>query len=107
VLLPALRARLPLLTFEHARYVPSTRTGPAYYLRCMIARTLLEDRLPDGAVPIVYLPGVGKAELRAVEECPRALQPLAELQYRGVLWTHRNGRDWTVAGFLVVGRTPP
>jgi len=100
VLLPVLRARLPLLTFDHARYAPAERTGPAYYLRCMVARALPDDRLPDAAVPIIYLPGVGKAELRAVEECPRALQPLAELQYRGVLWTHRNGRDWTIAGFL-------
>ena len=37
---------------------------------------------------------------RAIEECPRWLQPLAELQYRGVLWTHKNGRDWTIAAFL-------
>ena len=43
---------------------------------------------------------MGRHDLRAVEDCPRALQPLAELQYRGVIWTHRNGRDWTVAGFL-------
>src|SRR5579885_3798210 len=28
------------------------------------------------------------------------INPLAELQYRGVLWTHRNGRDWTVGAFL-------
>ena len=28
------------------------------------------------------------------------LQCLAELQYRGVFWTHPNGRDWSVAGFL-------
>jgi hypothetical protein len=35
-----------------------------------------------------------------VESCPKELQPLAELQYRGVIWSHRNGRDWTVAGFL-------
>ena len=51
-------------------------------------------------MPIIYLPGVSRADIRAIEECPKPLQPLAELQYRGVLWTHKNGRDWTVAGFL-------
>ena len=66
----------------------------------MLGRTLPADRLPDGAIPIVYLPGISRQELRAIEECPRWLQPLAGLQYRGVLWTHKNGRDWTIAGFL-------
>ncbi len=97
-LLPALRQRLPLLTL--GPYAPAPRTGPAYWLRCMIARTLPEDVLPAGVAPIIYLPGVSRADIRAIEECPRPLQPLAELQYRGALWTHKNGRDWTVAGFL-------
>lgn len=93
-----LRTRLPLLTF--GPYVPQDRTGPAYWLRCMIAGTLAEDHLPEGATPIIYLPGVSKQDLRASEDCPRPLQPLAELQYRGVTWAHRNGREWTPAGFL-------
>jgi hypothetical protein len=97
-IVPRLRARLPLLTF--GRYAPAERSGPAYWLRCMIAGTIAEDQLPEDATPIIYLPGVGKQDLRAVEECPRELQPLAELQYRGVIWTHRNGREWTPAGFL-------
>ena len=97
-LLPELRKRLPLLTL--GPYAPAERMGPAYYLRCMIARTLPDDVLPADATPIIYLPGVSRQELRAIEECPKHLQPLAELQYRGVLWTHKNGRDWTVAGFL-------
>ena len=97
-LLPMLRARLPLLTY--GSFDPATRSGPAYWLRCMLARTLPEDRLPADVTPILYLPGVSRQEIRAVEECPRELQPLAELQYRGVLWSQRNGRDWTVAAFL-------
>lgn len=97
-LLPALRQRLPLLTL--GPYAPTQRSGPASWLRCMIARTLQDEVLPAEAIPIIYLPEVSRAEMRAVEECPQALQPLAELQYRGVLWTHKNGRDWTVAGFL-------
>jgi hypothetical protein len=98
-LLPRLREALPsLLTLGD--YEPATRTGPAIWLRCMIARTLPEATWPESTIPIIYLPGVSRQELRAVEECPAALQPLAELQYRGKLWTHLNGRDWTIAAFL-------
>lgn len=96
--IPRLRERLPLLTF--GAYTPAERTGPAYWIRCMIAGTLEGDRLPADATPIVYLPGVSRQEMRAVEECPRELQPLVELQYLGVLWTQKNGRDWTVTAFL-------
>ena len=31
---------------------------------------------------------------------PDPLKPLVELQYRGVCWTQRNGRDWAVEAFL-------
>ena len=66
----------------------------------MIAGTLPEPQLPADATPIIYLPGVSRQELRAVEDCPKALQPLAELQYRGLIWTQANSRDWSVAAFL-------
>ena len=49
---------------------------------------------------MIYLPGMGRADLRAVEDCPRELQPLAELQYRGMVFSHPNGRDWTPAALL-------
>ena len=97
-LIPALRARLPLLTL--GAYDPATLTGPAYWLRCAIAGVLELEALPDGAPAVIYLPGVARADLRAVESCPEPLRPLAELQYRGVFWSHKNGRDWTIAGFL-------
>jgi len=97
-LLPLLRERLPLLTL--GQYNPAELTGPAYWLRCVIARTLPEPQLPEGVTPIIYLPGISKQELRAVEDTPKLIQPLAELQYRGVLWTHKNGRDWTIVGFM-------
>ena len=51
-------------------------------------------------MPILYLPGVSRATLRATEECPNELKPLAELQYRGVFWSQANGKDWTVTAFL-------
>lgn len=97
--LPLLRDRLPEL-LALGEYLPAERTGPAIWLKCVLGGAIPEVPLPEGSVPILYLPGVSRAELRAVEECPRALQPLAELQYRGVFFSHRNGRDWTVRGFL-------
>lgn len=56
---------------------------------------------PDGTVPVIYMPGVSRQTLRAVEECPDALKPMVELQYRGTLWTQKNGKDWTVRALLV------
>jgi hypothetical protein len=82
-------------------YDPATKTGPAIWLRCMVARTLPEATWPEGTVPILYLPGVSRAELREVEECPKPLQPLVELQYRGAFFTQLNGKDWTILAFLV------
>ena len=98
-LVPALRAMLPqLLTL--GGYDPAARTGPATWIKCMIARTLPEADWAEDVVPILYLPGVSRFDLRAVESCPKHLQPLAELQYRGVFWTQQNGRDWSVLAFL-------
>lgn len=96
-LIPRLRERLPLLTLGD--YDPGTRSGPSYWLRCAIAGTVPVD-MPDG-VPIIWMPGVSRPDIRANEDCPVLLQPLAELQYRGVVWTQRNGKDWTPYAFLV------
>lgn len=81
-------------------YKPKEKTGPAIWLKCMIARTLPEADWPEEAVPIIYLPDVSRQELRAVESCPKQLQPLAELQYRGTFWSQASGRDWTILAFL-------
>lgn len=94
---PGLRKDAPILTL--GEYAPEEMTGPAIWLRCAIAGTLPEVEAGEG-VPTLYLPGVGKADLRAVEGCPKALQPLAELQYRGTFFIHPNGKDMTPAGFL-------
>lgn len=87
-------------------YDPATWTGPAIWLRCVIESAVRTDKFPDlnwpeGTVPVIYLPGVSRQTLRAVEECPDALKPLVELQYRGTIWTQKNGKDWTVRAFLV------
>ncbi len=64
-LLPVLRQQLPLLTLGD--------NTPAFVLvpptTCMIARTL-DDKLPEEAILILYLPGVCRQEMRAVEDCP-------------------------------------
>lgn len=95
--LPALKKLMSSL-FVLGPYDPEQRSGPAIWLKCAIAGFLPEVQF-DG-VPVVYLPGVSRAELRAIESCPRDLQPLAELQYRGVFWSQLNAKDWTVSAFL-------
>ena len=90
-------ADLPILTL--GPHDEGARCGPAYWLRCAIAGTLDLD-LPAGT-PIVYLPGVGREDLRAVEDCPAELAPLAELQYRGQWFAHPNGKDWTPRSLLI------
>lgn len=91
-----LRTRLPLLTLGELNV--TDLQGPAYWLRSAIAGTLDLDLL--GGKPIIYLPGVAREDLRAIEDCPRELAPIAELQYRGQWFSHPNGKDWTVRAFL-------
>ena len=98
-LVPRLRMVLPhFLVF--GPFDQANRTGPAIWLRCVLAGKVPEVTWPGGSVPIIYLPGVSRATLRATEECPSDLKPLAELQYRGVFWSQYNGKDWTAMAFL-------
>ena len=93
-------------------YDPEQRTGPTIWMRCIVDGAIPAEPpplapLPEGegnrkaAVPILYLPGVSRQLLRSPEECPDELKPLVELQYRGVVWTQLNGKDWTVEAFLM------
>ena len=103
-----LRVALPripeLLALDE--YRPEHRTGPAIWLRCVVDGAVDTDLLPREATPIIYLPGVERGDLRAGESCPDHLKPLVELMYRGVLWHHPNGRDWTVTAFLASSDGP-
>jgi hypothetical protein len=81
-------------------YTPENRTGPAIWLRCVIAGKAPDVTLPADRVPVFYLPGVSRQDLRAIEDCPNLLKPLAELQYRGVIWSQANAKDWTIMAFL-------
>jgi hypothetical protein len=87
-------------------YDPASRTGPAIWLRCVIEPAVRAEKLPEqswpvGSVPVIYMPGVSRQTLRAVEECPDLLKPLVELQYRGTVWMQKNGKDWTILAFLM------
>lgn len=91
--------QLPLVSL--GEYDPDARCGPAYWLRCVVARTV-EVGLPEGP-PIVYLPGVSRGALRAADSCPPELAPIAELQYRSQWFSHPNNRDWSIRGLLSHG----
>ena len=98
-LAPRLRVVVPqFLTL--GQFDAAHRTGPAIWLRCVLAGKIADVTLPTGTVPIIYLPGVSRATLRAAEDCPQELKPLAELQYRGVVWSQANSKDWTIAAYL-------
>src|SRR5438094_6635046 len=62
-LLPALHERLPLYVL--GPYQPTERTGPAYWLRCIVERTLPDVAPDEGDVPLFYLPGFSRQDIRA------------------------------------------
>ena len=103
-LVELLRARMEELVVL-GEYEPGRRTGPAIWIRCVVDRTLEEPALPTDRAPVVYLPGVGRRQLRAGAECPVGLRPLVELMFRGTVWIQRGGADWTVAAFLGSSRS--
>ena len=95
-LINRLGQHLPIITV--GTYEPVVRRGPAYWIRCVVAGTIDMGLSKD--TPIVYLPGIARSALRAVEHCPAELAPLAELQYRSQWFTHPNGRDWSARALL-------
>lgn len=97
--IPRLQSELGEL-FVLGDYVLGNQIGPAVWLRCVIAGKAPDVTLPDDRVPVFYLPGVSRQDLRAIEACPDLLKPLAELQYRGVIWSQANAKDWTIMAFL-------
>ncbi|PZV04578.1 MAG: BREX-1 system phosphatase PglZ type B [Cyanobium sp.] len=98
-LIPQLRSALPEL-ISLGTYDAEQLQGPSLWLRCIVDRTLAEPPIPEGQIPILYLPGVSRQDLRAGEGCPWAWEPLIELMFLGTLWLQRNGRDWTLQAFL-------
>ena len=95
---PRLGERIPVLTL--GAHDPARLTGPAIWIRCMLARRLAEAKWGEDVIPVVYLPGYSRSSLRAVEDCPEELKALAGFQHLGTIWSQRNGRDWTLSAFL-------
>ncbi|WP_448674471.1 BREX-1 system phosphatase PglZ type B [Pseudoxanthomonas mexicana] len=98
-IIAALQAELPEL-LALGPLDESRRTGPAIWLRCAMAGEIPSVPLDGTHPPILYLPEVGRQDLRAIENCPDWLKPLAELQYRGQMFSQINAKDWTVLAFL-------
>ncbi|MDD3536092.1 MAG: BREX-1 system phosphatase PglZ type B [Candidatus Cloacimonetes bacterium] len=97
--IPLLRQYLPGLLCLGS-YNPRDKTGPAIWLRCVIAG----HELVPGEATILYLPGYSRQDLRAVESCPPELKPLVPLQFSGNIWSQYNGRDWTLFAYLISER---
>lgn len=91
-----LRERRRVLTLGSHR--PGDRCGPALWLRCVVAGTVVVDA-PDG-LPVVYLPGVSRDEMRSAGGDDQALAPLVPLQHRSQWFTQSSGKDWTVRALL-------
>lgn len=91
--IPLLLERMPEL-YILGEYAPEKRQGPAIWLRTVFCDT-------PSAVPVLYLPGVSRSDLRATDNCPTELKPLAMFQFSGVFCTQENGKDWTINAFLV------
>jgi len=77
---------------------PNRSSGPAYWLRCVVAGKIAVDG-PDG-LPVIYLPGVSRDDLRSVEAGDQQLAPLVALQHRSQWFAQSSGKDWTVRALL-------
>jgi hypothetical protein len=97
-IVPQLMERCPEL-FAHGAYEPEGRTGPAIWLRYVEADKTI-GALGQAEAPIFYVPDVSREQLRNLEECRPEILPLVELCYRGQVWLHVNGREWTPYAFL-------
>lgn len=97
--IPLIQKEFPELMMLGA-YDVENRTGPAIWLRYIVSGFDKEVPSMDGKPPVLYLPGVSRQELRAVESCPDHLKAIAELQYRGAFWSQLSSRDWTIFAFF-------
>lgn len=97
--IPVLQENMPQLLI-YGSYEPSKKQGPAIWLKCMITKLLPEATWAVDDIPIIYLPGVAKNDLRNVENAVFNFQPLLEYQYTGSLFIQDNGREWSILAFI-------
>ena len=99
-MVPVMRGLMPELLLL-GDYQAEEHQGPVIWLKCALAGKIEALKLPADKTPVLYLPGVARHQLRNADQCPTELQPLVELLYRGIAWTHKNGRDWSAEGFFI------
>lgn len=92
-----LRTRRRVLTL--GPYDPGSGSGPAFWIRCVVEGTVSIDG-PQG-LPIVYMPGVTRDDLRNVDATSQALAPLAPLQHKSQWFAQSSGKDWTARALLI------
>lgn len=100
VLAARLRERVAVVTL--GPYEPETLSGPAIWIRSALSGVLDGIEVPEDSPPLIYMPGYGRERLREIADAPVELQPLAELQFRGVTLGYK-GRDWTIPSLLMSG----
>ena len=98
-LLPDLKAAMPELLIL-GFYNPEERIGPAIWLRCALAGTIPGVQIPTPSTPVLYLPGIKRQDLRAIDHCDESLKAIAEFPFRGCFWCQGNTKDWTLLAFL-------
>jgi hypothetical protein len=81
-------------------YQPSASVGPAIWVRCAIEGAAPSSDASAEGPPVVYLPGYSRDQIRDIAGGPPELQAIADLQFRGVVWLHRNGKEWTARSLL-------
>ncbi|MFZ3116430.1 MAG: BREX-1 system phosphatase PglZ type B [Syntrophales bacterium] len=88
-----LRAGFPVL-WSLGDYAPDKATGPAAWLRYQLETQAGED------IPVIYLPGIGRAAFRSADQFPNQAKHLFALQFQGQFWTQKNGKNWTPFAFF-------
>ena len=74
----SLQGAMPEL-FVLGEYALEKRSCPAIWLKCVVANTLEDIDVPENLTPIIYLPGISRTELRAIELCPEYIKSLGNI----------------------------
>ena len=80
-----IRQHLPEL-ISLGNYAPEKGSGPSIWLRCVVDRTIKVDGIGPTAVPIIYIPGFARNNLRADDSTPASIEPRVYLVNRGKVW---------------------
>lgn len=76
-------------------YQPEKHQGPSAYLRLA-----METQCPKGVTPVLYLPGIARAEFRSAASMKEIALHLFALQFESQFWTQKSGKDWTPLALL-------